>query len=118
MISSSRAEIILLSIASLVFGAVIIIILMITLISFCMRRKRNKGITQIPCKQLLYYLLLIIVNKERMCSNPAYGQGLYYNNVLSFLVIVVIQVYHPSAQRSEFRANVNPAYETVAAFQL
>ena len=109
--SSSPAEIIiLLSTASLVFGAVIIIILMISLISFCIRRKRNKGITQIPCKQYC----LIIVNKERMCTNPAYEQGLYCNNVLSFLVIVVLRVYHPSAQRSDFKTNVNPAYETVA----
>ena len=54
-----------------------------------------------------------------MHTNPAYGQGLYCNDVLLFLVIVVLhRVYHPSAQRSEFRASVNPAYETVVAFQL
>ena len=83
---------------------------MITLISFRIRRKRNKGMN----KYHVSNILLIIVNKERMCTNPAYGQGLYYNNVLSFLVIVVLRVYHPSAQTSDFRTNVNPAYETVA----
>lgn len=49
-----------------------------------------------------------------MCTNPAYGQGLYYNCVYPFFVIVVLQAFHPSTQRSEFKANFNPAYETVA----
>lgn len=48
-----------------------------------------------------------------MCTNPAYGEGSYYNDALLFLVIIVLQVYHPSAQRSELKTNINPAYETV-----
>ena len=51
MSSPTKNNILLSFTVSTVIGAVIIITLMIILISFCIiRRKRNEGITQIPCK--------------------------------------------------------------------
>ncbi|XP_019851265.1 PREDICTED: uncharacterized protein LOC109581525 isoform X2 [Amphimedon queenslandica] len=84
---SSRVQILPIIVCSVV-GAVLIFILIIVLITiaaFCMRRKNRNEVTE-----------------EIIDNNPAYGQVLQVQN-------------HHSNQRSSVKIDVNPAYETVSA---